>query len=233
MRSGNGRGRPRELQASGNLVRGLEAPCHSPGKQLPAFRLFCGVPPAKERRRQRTAAVHSPGHRPRGAAVPRTSRPHPSRRRPHGDHARHGAAAGPAHNGGPAWQIFTPLPRHPGPRTTLLTPPSSRLTSARPSGCRSRISPCAVSLFSHACWPSCAGVLCCVSHSRRCRHFVSTGRRLRQRSPDESSGRNCRRHVNSRAVDNLELHIPLCPFCARQLKLRARLRNHGCQRGTS
>jgi hypothetical protein len=38
-------------------------------------------------------------------------------RSPHGSHPpRHGAAANPAHDGGPAWQIFTPLPRHPGHR---------------------------------------------------------------------------------------------------------------------
>jgi hypothetical protein len=37
--------------ASGNLVRGLEAPGNSPEKQLPAFRLFDGVWPAKAKRR--------------------------------------------------------------------------------------------------------------------------------------------------------------------------------------
>src|SRR6266704_4396534 len=51
----NSRGRTRELWASGNLVRGLEAPIHGPQKQLPAIRLVDGVRPAKGQRRQRTA----------------------------------------------------------------------------------------------------------------------------------------------------------------------------------
>ena len=53
----NGRGRPQELGASGNLIRGLEAPVHSPQEQLPAHRLFNGVRPATIQRRQRTAAA--------------------------------------------------------------------------------------------------------------------------------------------------------------------------------
>src|SRR6516225_8484938 len=66
-----GRGRPQELGASGNLIRGLEAPVHSPQEQLPARRLFNGVRPAKRRRRQRTAATILHPDPPREAGNPR------------------------------------------------------------------------------------------------------------------------------------------------------------------
>ena len=115
---------------AGSLVRGLEARCHSPGKQLPAFTLLCGVQPAKERRRQWTATLHPPGrlhpgtagspHRPathsRGRPALLTAAAGPHNYHPPG----HRAAAAPAHDGEPAWQIFTPLPRHPRPQTTVM-----------------------------------------------------------------------------------------------------------------
>src|SRR6478609_11084305 len=72
-----GRGRPQELGASGNLIRGLEAPVHSPQQQLPAHRLFNGVRPAKVRRRQRTAATILYQQLPPRHRKPAQSRPTP------------------------------------------------------------------------------------------------------------------------------------------------------------
>ena len=63
----NGDGRPREHRASGNLVRGLASANSQPSRQLPAFRLFDGVRPATEQRRQRTAAPPHPPARTRPA----------------------------------------------------------------------------------------------------------------------------------------------------------------------
>jgi hypothetical protein len=76
--------------AAGNLVRGLEAPMHSPPRQLPAIRLVDGVRPAKNQRRQRTA-------------TPILHQPWPCSCQP-----RHSAAATPARGHGQPRGIFTP-----------------------------------------------------------------------------------------------------------------------------
>src|SRR6266700_5651984 len=95
----------RSWGASGNLIRGLEAPVHSPQEQLPALRLFYGVRPAKVRRRQRTAAtiLHlQPPPRPQTRANPATPATERQQPRPDADpHApefsrRHGVPKAPA-----------------------------------------------------------------------------------------------------------------------------------------
>src|SRR5260370_32912169 len=93
------------LRHKGNLVRGLEAPFSGPEDEAPGVRLFNGVQPAKEERRQRTTAdpVSAP---PRARA--RDSRA-PGQARPAQPAAAPCAAALPGTgNGGRAAQIFTP-----------------------------------------------------------------------------------------------------------------------------
>jgi hypothetical protein len=58
-----------------NLVRGLEAPCHSPRKQLPAVRLLCGVQPAKEK--PTSADGHASSSRPPASRRSRFPASHP------------------------------------------------------------------------------------------------------------------------------------------------------------
>src|SRR3984893_10531127 len=90
----------RSWGASGNLIRGLEAPVHSPQEQLPALRLLNGVRPAKET----TASADGPDHPP-----PATAREAGNPRKP--AHPGHRASAQP--NADPhAREIFTP-PRRP------------------------------------------------------------------------------------------------------------------------
>ena len=95
----------RSLRHKGNLVRGLEAPFSGPEDKAPGVRLFNGVQPAKEERRQRTTAdpVSTP---PRARARVQA---HPIR------NARPSARQRPAQPGSPRnWQrrasgqIFTP-----------------------------------------------------------------------------------------------------------------------------
>ena len=95
----------RSLRHKGNLVRRLEAPFSGPEDKAPGVRLFNGVQPAKEERRQRTTAdpVSTP---PRAQARDSSA---PDQERP----AQHAAAPGAAglavtRNGGQAAQIFTP-----------------------------------------------------------------------------------------------------------------------------
>src|SRR5260370_38904812 len=101
------------LRHKGNLVRGLEAPFSGPEDEAPGVRLFNGVQPAKEERRQRTTAdpVSAPPRaRARDSSAPGQERP-----------AQHAAAPGAAGlpvtgNGGRAAPTFTPYRGHPRAR---------------------------------------------------------------------------------------------------------------------
>src|SRR5260370_23636360 len=113
------------LRHKGNLVRGLEAPFSGPEDEAPGVRLFNGVQPAKEERRQRTTAdpVSAP---PRARA--RDSSP-PDQERP----AQHAAAPGAAGlpvtgNGGRERPNFTPSPPNPRAATTLSQRGRPRVT---------------------------------------------------------------------------------------------------------
>src|SRR5260370_4225576 len=95
------------MRHKGNLVGGLEAPFSGPEDKAPGVRLFNGVQPAKEERRQRTTAdpVSTP---PRAQARDSSA---PDQERP----ALHAAAPGAAglpvtDNGGRAAPHFTPPP---------------------------------------------------------------------------------------------------------------------------
>src|SRR6266700_6165562 len=78
----------RSWGASGNLIRGLEAPVHSPQEQLPALRLLNGVRPAKETTASADGRDHPPpaaalrGRKPAQTPPPRPAGASPAKRRP-------------------------------------------------------------------------------------------------------------------------------------------------------